>query len=147
MNGLAMVAGALLAAMAGSELALRGTKLQTGLSRILVVWAAVWAAALYPVFRYGDVGMVTLTIFWGGAFLSWFGVRSHIESSILLRMLYLLRRRPMTEAQVVDTYSSQYGQAMRVDELLRGGMATKSEGRMTVTPKGKTILGVVARLR
>jgi hypothetical protein len=147
MTGLGLVAVALLAAMAGSELALRGTKLQTGLSRILVVWAAVWAAALYPAFRYGDIGAVTLTIFWGGAFLSWFGVRSHIESSILLRMLYLLRRKPMTESQVVDTYSSQCGPAMRVEELLRGGMAKKEAGQMSVTPKGKAILGVVARLK
>jgi hypothetical protein len=44
MTGLLLVAAALLAAMIGSELALRGTKLQTGLGRVLVAWTVVWAA-------------------------------------------------------------------------------------------------------
>jgi hypothetical protein len=147
MSGLLFVAAAVLAAMVGSELVLRGTKLQTGLSRVLVAWAAVWAMALYPLLRYGGVGPVAFTLFWGGTFLSWFGVRSHIESSILLRMLYLLRRQPMSEAQVVEKYSSQYGQAMRVAELLRGGMTAKSGERTVVTAKGRAILRIVSRLR
>jgi hypothetical protein len=147
MMGLLVVAALLLAAMTASEMALRGTKLQTGLARVLVVWAAVWLAGLYPLLRYGDVGPVVFTIFWGGAFLSWFGVRSHVESSILLRMLYLLRGKPMTEAQLLETYSSQYGEAMRIEELLRGRMAARNGEGMTVTPKGKAILQVVSRLR
>jgi hypothetical protein len=147
MNGLAMVAVALLFAMAGSRLVLHGARVQTSLGRILGVWAAVWAAALYPVSRYGGIGIVTLTIFWAGAFLSWFGVLSHIESSILLRMVYLLRRQPMTEAQVVETYSSQCRPGMRVEDLLRGGLATQNAGVLTVTGKGKAILRLAERLR
>jgi hypothetical protein len=147
MTDLFIVAASLLVAMIGSELALRGTKLQTGLARVLVVWAAVYLVAIYLLIRAGETGPIALTIFWGGAFLSWFGVRSHIESSILLRMLYLLRGRSHSEASLVAEYASHYGEAMRLEELLRGGMATKDGGRMSVTSKGQRILGVVAKLR
>ncbi len=147
MSSLWMVSVALLAVMGASELAPRGVKLQTGLSRILGVWALVWGLAVYPVLRWGDIGPLAFTTFWGGAFLSWFGVRSHIESSILLRMLYFLRRQPMTEAQLLRQYASHYGDSMRLEELLRGGMTTKSGERTSVTPKGKTILRIVAKLR
>jgi hypothetical protein len=145
--GILIIAAVLVVALIGSELALRGTKLQTGLGRVLLVWAGVYLVAVYPLSHYGKIGPVEVTIFWGGAFLSWFGVRSHIESSILLRMLYLLRRGPMTESGLVSEYTSQYGHAMRIEELLRGGMAAKSGDRMSVTPKGKTILAVVSKLR
>jgi hypothetical protein len=90
---------------------------------------------------------VALTIFWGGAFLSWFGVRSHVESSILLRMLYLLRRGSMTEEQLVADYASHYGQAIRIEELVRGGLASRTNGKLSASAKGKAILGIVARLR
>jgi hypothetical protein len=133
--------------MVGSELVLRGTKLQTGLGRVLLVWATLFLAGVWPLFRYGDTGPVIFTLFWGGAFLSWFGVRSHIESSILLRMLYLLRQKPLAEAEVLAKYGAHYGEAMRVEELLRGGLTVKVGDVTTVSNKGKTILRVVALLR
>src|SRR6201999_4359464 len=123
-----------------SEVALGKTKLQTGLTRAMGAWGGVYLLFLYPVVRYGGVGLFALTVLWGGSFLSWFGVRSHIESSILLRMLYLLRRRPMSEAALVGEYSAMYGEDMRREELLRGGMALKVQNRLTITPKGRTIL-------
>lgn len=147
MTGVLLVLLGLVAAMVASEVALGKTKLQTGLARALAAWSGVYLAFAYPVVRYGETGLFAFTVLWGGAFLSWFGVRSHIESSILLRMLYLLRRRPMTEAALVAEYSALYGEGMRREELLRGGMASKVDGRMTITPKGRTILGVVAKLR
>jgi hypothetical protein len=146
-TGVWLVLGALLAAAVASELALRGTKLQTGLGRVLIAWAAVYLAVLYPMFAYGDTGPVPFTIFWGGAFLSWFGVRSHIESSILLRMLYLLRQKSLGESELLAAYTAQYGPDMRIQELLRGKMATRQGEGLSVTPKGKGILRVVALLR
>jgi hypothetical protein len=137
----------LLTTMVGSELMLRGTKIHTGLGRVLVVWAGVFLAGIWPVFRYGDTGLVIFTLFWSGAFLSWFGVRSHIENSILLRMLYLLRGKPLAEADVLAKYRSHYGEAMRVEELLRGGLTVKVGDVTSVAPKGKIILRIVALLR
>lgn len=147
MIGVGIVIALLLAAMAGSELALRGTKLQTGLARVLVVWTLVYLPGAYVAFLHGGVRPIAFTVFWGGAFLSWFGVRSHVESSILLRMLFLLRRHPMTEEALVGEYTSLYGEAMRREELLKGGLAVKDGVRTVVSPKGKAILGVVAKLR
>src|SRR6188474_3195737 len=128
MTGLWIVALALVAAAVASELALRGTKLQTGLGRVLVAWTGVYLAALYPVLFHGQTGLIPFTIFWGGAFLSWFGVRSHIESSILLRMLYLLRKKSLSESELLTEYTSLYGPDMRFEELLRGKMASRSNG-------------------
>jgi hypothetical protein len=144
---LLIVAAALLAAMAGSELALRGTKLQTGLGRVLAAWGAVYLVAIYPLLHRGAVSPIAFTIFWGGAFLSWFGVRSHIESSILLRMLYLLRPQPLTEGELLAAYGALYGEDKRREELLRGGLAVKIGEHLSVTPKGTTILRIVAKLR
>jgi hypothetical protein len=147
MTGISLAAAAVLVPIVGSELALGGTKLQTGLTRVLVVWIGGYIAAVSWLVRDADSGLVALTIFWNGAFLVWFGVRSHIESSILLRMLFLLRDCPMTDARLVDGYTSRYGESMRVSELCRGGLIDKHGDRVRITPKGKAILLFVSKLR
>jgi hypothetical protein len=147
MIGLALTLGALLLVMTASELALRGTKLQTGLGRILVVWTLVYLAVAYPLWRFGEVRLVALTVFWGGAFLSWFGVRSHIESSILLRMLHILRRGSRAESALISEYLTHAGHAVRTEELVRGNLAERTAGGLIVTKKGRGILGVVEKLR
>jgi hypothetical protein len=146
-SGLLIVLGAFFVAMVGSELALRGTKLQTGLSAVVVVWGLIYLLALYPTQRYGGTGPLALTVFWAGAFLSWFGVRSHIESSVLLRMLYLLRGQSRAEASLLAAYEALYGEEKRREELARGGMTTKMGDRVVVTPKGRAILRAVSTLR
>ena len=125
MTAISIIAAGLIAAIAGSELALHGTKLQTGLARVLTAWGSVYAVSMYWLLVHDGLSPVAFTIFWGGTFLSWFGVRSHIESSILLRMLVLLRKRPLTEGVLVAQYLSLYGEARRVEELCRGGLAQK----------------------
>lgn len=147
MNGPAIVLIALLVAAIGSELALRGTKLQTGLTRVMFVWAGVYVPAVVFLVVTGGASAFSFTVLWGGAFLSWFGVRSHIESSILLRMLYLLRRGPMEQSALVSEYLELCGQGARTEELLRGGMATSNAGQLVVTDKGRKILAVVEQLR
>ncbi len=147
MTGILIVLATLVAAMTVSEVVLHGTKLQTGLARILAVWLVAALATLYLLGRHGDVGLTPLAIFWGGAFLTWFGVRSHIESSILLRMLYLLRHRRMTEDEWVQQYEARYGHDVRVRELVRGRMVSTHDGRLSLTGKGRAILRIVTRLR
>ena len=137
---------ALFAALAGSELALRGAKLQTGLARVLGVWAIVYAGLLAYLETIASTGFIACTLFWSGAFLSWFGVRSHIESSILMRMMYLLRSRPMTADELLKDYESHYGESMRLEELVRGSLIRNPQD-MQITPKGRLILQIVAMLR
>ena len=144
---LLLSAGALLAAIAGSELVLGETKLQTGLSRVLLAWGSVYVLATCALFFWYELSPWIFTIFWSGAFLSWFGVRSHIESSILLRMAFLLRRNPMRQHDLIAAYLALQGEEARIEELLRGGLAYREDERLTVSSKGRTILGIVARLR
>lgn len=147
MIGLFIVAAALTLAIVASELVLRGMKLQTGFSRVLVVWGFVYIATALSLRAEPDLSAIAFTIFWGGTFLTWFGIRSHIESSILLRMLVLLRPQPMNEAQLISEYLSKYGEVVRINELCRGGLAKRDGGAVSLTTKGQTILRVVAKLR
>jgi hypothetical protein len=147
MIGLGLTLACLILVMAASEFALRGTKLQTGLGRILVVWTLVYLVVVYPLWLFGEVRPIAFTVFWGGAFLSWFGVRSHIESSILLRMLHILRRRPLPESELIAEYLKHAGHNVRTEELVRGNMAERSGDALIVTKKGRTILAVVEKLR
>ena len=147
MTSVTLVGIALVAAGVGSEMVLRGTKLQTGLARVVLVWALVYGAAMSVLIAGAPLSPVAFTILWGGAFLSWFGVRSHIESSILLRMLVLLRGEPMSEDRIVSEYTARYGEARRLEELCRGGLARRHGDRFAVTDKGTTILTVVEKLR
>lgn len=146
MNALILAASATIVAAAGSELVTRDAKLQTRLGRVLAVWAGSYLALMVTIVRHERLDMLALTIFWPGAFLLWFGVRSHLESSILLQMLVLLRARGMSDARLVDQYLSRCGPSVRLTELRRAGLVADGNP-MHVTPKGKTILRVVSRLR
>jgi hypothetical protein len=53
----------------------------------------------------------------------------------------------MEEARLLEEYESQCGQATRIDELVRGGLASKNGERLSVTPKGEKILKIVSKLR
>jgi hypothetical protein len=140
-------AAAVLIPVIGSEFALGRAKLQSASARALAVWIVGYLAAACWLALHGGSGVIAFTIFWGGTFLLWFGVRSHIESSILLRMLFLLRQRPMTDARLLETYASVYGESMRLDELCRGRFIVKQRDTMRITPKGKAVLRVVSKLR
>jgi hypothetical protein len=142
-----LIIGGFIAALFISELALKGTKLQTGLVKVLLVHGIVVILLLvYLVVARRHI-FAALLIFWAGAFLTWFGVRSHMESSILLRMLYLLRRGPLPEGRLLQEYESHYGQSQRMEELLRGGLLEKTSSGLVATPKGKLILRVVSFLK
>lgn len=133
-------------AMIGSELVLGGTKLQTGLLRVLVVYFLIGGGLLLYMVVSGRLDLVACVVFWSGCFLSWFGVRSHLESSILLRMLFLLKKRSWTARKLLTEYDSHYGEAARLEELVRGGLAEQGTGAMTLTSKGKTIIRIASLL-
>jgi hypothetical protein len=140
------IAGFLLATMI-SEIALRGTELQTGLSRVILVHAIVATTLLVYFAAKGGAGIVALIVFWSGAFLTWFGVRSHFESSILLRLLFLLRKGAVPEQRLLADYESHYGEAERLQELFRGNLVEQSAAGIAVTSKGKMILRIVSILK
>lgn len=143
---LVLVLGFFLAVIT-SEVLLRGTKIQTGLAKVLLAHG-VWLSIVWVyMMRTGKFSIVTISIFWAGAFLTWFGVRSHIESSILLRMLYLLRKQPRAGNDLLQEYASHYSEESRLEELFRGGLLQMKSGQVTMTPKGRFIASVASHLK
>ena len=135
------------AAIIFSEFALRGTKLQTGLAKVLLVHFVVAAfLVVYLILNHRSEWLAIL-IFWAGAFLTWFGIRSHMESSILLRMLFLLRKGSISQSNLVQDYETHYGESQRLEELFLGGLLQRTPSDVVVTPKGKFILRVVSILK
>ena len=142
-----LIIGGFVGAVLLSEIALKGTKLQTGLTKVVLVHAAVAGLVLVYLLITHRTGWLALLIFWAGAFLTWFGVRSHMESSVLLRMLFLLRRSSIPEKLLLEEYESHYGEAQRLEELFRGALLERTTAGVVVTPKGKFILRAVSLLK
>jgi hypothetical protein len=92
-------------------------------------------------------GTVAFSIYWAGAFLSWFGIRSHIESSILLRMLFLLKNGAMSRSELLTTYERHYSATQRLEELKRAGLLQPGARGLEATRKGMFIAKAAAWLR
>jgi hypothetical protein len=133
--------------MVASEIALGSRKLQAGITRVLLVHMTVCFLAIGALIACGEIRVMTVTIFWAGAFLSWFAIRSHIESSILLRMIHLLEKQGETPERLIRDYESSYGTALRREELCRAGLVKKNNGQLTLTAKGRSIFRIVSLLR
>ena len=142
-----LVVAAFFACIVLCELVLKGTKLQTGLIKVFLVHALCWIALLIFLVTNNESGIIAMTIFWAGAFLTWFGIRSHIESSVLLRMLYLLKQQPVTANQLLSRYHSHYGKELRIEELVRGGLLERGSNELRVSSKGNLILRIVQLLK
>ncbi len=142
-----VVSAAVLASAIASESVLRGRRLQSAFAPVLAIWIGPFALAAVRLVRTDAEGLVSSAIFWCGAFLLWFGVRSHVESSVLLRLLCLLRAHPMRDGELLEKYASIYGESMRLAELRRGGFVANEGARPHVTSKGKAVLLVVSKLR
>ena len=147
MTQLILVVTAFFACIVVCELVLKGTKLQTGLVKVFLVHLLCWIALLIFLVTNNESGIIAMTIFWAGAFLTWFGIRSHIESSVLLRMLYLLRKEPVSADQLLSTYHSHYGKELRIEELIRGGLLERDTDEFHVSKKGNQILRMVQLLK
>jgi hypothetical protein len=142
---LILFAGFLLAIIS-SELVLRGTKLQTALFKVAGIhlfWLCAVALFLYE--RY-EFSFVVALIFWAGAFLTWFGVRSHLESSILLRMLFFTRSGPMTENDLLLKYESHHSEESRLEELFRAELLEREPNGIRITAKGRWMANVATFL-
>ncbi len=137
---------ALALSVAGSEVVLRGRKVQSAFGATVAVWATV-GGFLLGWFWGRPSGRASFPVFWAGAFLTWFGIRSHLESSILLRLVYALRQQPKSAAELLEEYERFYGPRQRVEELVRSGLLERREGVLVVTRKGKWILALARMLR
>jgi ribosomal protein S19E (S16A) len=55
-------------------------------------------------------------------------------------MLALLQYRRKTRSELLDEYEAAYGQAHRLEELLRAGLVVRGPQGIEVTPKGRLIV-------
>jgi len=148
MVGLFIVGTAAITAGTASECALGGIKIQTGLLRTAAAWSGVYSVVIIFFLRESGISVTAFTMLWLGLYLSWFGIRSHIESSILMRLVHLLGREGSQTAQaLLDRYNAHYGRERRFDELGHGGLIEKVGDETRVTRKGRLILRVVSMLR
>ena len=128
-------------ALVWSEVTLGGRKVQSALGSLVKVWGILGVMIMAHFFMARGGGALVFGVFWAGTFLAWFGVRSHIESSILLRMIYLLRAQERSGDQLVAAYDALYGPEERREELFRSGLAEADGASARLTAKGQRILG------
>lgn len=136
MTEIALTLGAFLLGVLVSEVLLGGGTTQSATTPILGVQSSF--AGLVSVWLVRDgLSPVPALLFWSGALLAWTGIRLHIESSILLRLVYLLwSRGELTSAALLSLYEGRHGIGARLAEIERGGFAEIEEGVALVTPKG-----------
>lgn len=143
MSSILILVGGFFSAIVVGEIVLGGRKLQTGVLRLVVVHGVFWAAAVMYLYICRQVSVVAVSAFWAGGFLSWFVVRSHIESSILLGMVMIMREGPLSNAEILSRYESVQGLKHRTDELVNAGLVEKLDGdKLTITRKGQVVMAV-----
>lgn len=120
---------------------LKRVKSQTCLSRMLAIFGLAGAVNLALISMLGG-SVLVVAVFWASAFGAWFVVRSHLESSIFLQMLNLLRGGRLTAEELLAKYESVYGAEERVLELRQAGLIEGPEDSPRVTRKGWIVLRV-----
>jgi hypothetical protein len=135
MNDLLVLAASFAAAVLVTEVLVR-EKLQSALGRVVAVHCLAFAVAAWATHTLPGTSAF---VFWTGMFALWFGLRSHVESSILLRMLTSLRERPASREEILLRYNQLYGRAARVDELVRAGLVTRTPTGIAPTTKGRVV--------
>lgn len=130
-----------LVAVLSEQVGMKRVKSQTGLRRLVAIFGitglmnTLWCL-------WNGVSLVVAVVFWAGVFAAWFVVRSHLESSIFLRMLRLLRGRDLPADELLREYELIYGWEARVKELLQAGLIEGEADDFRVTRKGRIVLGV-----
>ena len=96
MTALLILCGGFLLTLAGCEWLRPIGKLQSAVPRIGIIHVVGFATTAMILLAGGLMRVVPTLVFWSGATLAWFGLRSHLESSILLRMVYMIDHGPLS---------------------------------------------------
>ena len=146
MIALVLSAAGLLAAAVACELSLRGMRIQSGFARAFVCFALIGLTTAFSLDSINALPLASFVVLWIGGFLFWLGARSHVESSILLRMLYLLLSGARSHDELLDIYEEHYDLRTRVRELRAAGLVA-SGTPASLTATGKLVLALVRSLR
>jgi hypothetical protein len=147
MIGAAGTVAAFALAVAATESVLSRRRTQSAAGTVFAVhavFAAAWAALAYG---FAALAPVPVLLFWGGALLVWIGIRLHIESSILLRMAWLVSQSgSLPRAALLARCASENGTRARIDALAEGGFLQERDGELHLLRKGRSIARIVAWL-
>lgn len=139
---LEIVISALLTLFA-SEKRLKGRRLQSSINRVFPVFMGAALLSFIFAFIIHQSYLLVIAMFWSGLFLTWFGTRSHLESSILIGMLVALRNEKLSENSLVDVYLSQYGAQDRLTELRETGVLEQNSMDVVLTNKGRSMIKII----
>ena len=137
---------AIICGMAGAILlggiVLREKKSQSGFTSYIVFNLVIGMTVLGAPKLTGCADIWAVGVLWIGFVMSWFAVRSHVESSILLRMALMVRDGVQTADVLVACYRRVYGHEARVGELAETGLVSLEGGETSATRKGRVVLAV-----
>lgn len=125
-----------------AEMLLVGRRLQNSLQRVLPIFLCLFGISVIGGLHLGYSKPFVLAMFWAGYFLTWFGLRSHLESSILLKMLTEIHEKALTKEELITTYMSIYGPKKRINELQVGGLVTEKNRALFLTDAGKRVVRI-----
>jgi hypothetical protein len=132
MSTLAIVVGFGVATLL-SQWLLQGRKVQTRAAQVAAIHLGIAAPVLVATRLGLHAGLAAPILFWIGAGLTWFVVRSHLESSILLALLEDLDAG-------LRRFHERHGLHARIGELAAAGLIREVDGRRLVTSKGRLVL-------
>lgn len=80
-------------------------------------------------------------IYWLGLFFCWFGIRSHLESSILLEINSLVcGEKNLSEHQLLEKIKFSVSAQTRIDQLVQSGYLKKNGSNQYLTTNKASIL-------
>jgi hypothetical protein len=135
-----IVVGAFALATALGQALLRGGKVQSHSGLLAAVHLAVALPVLGVLALRQHAGLVGPILFWTGAGLTWFVVRSHLEGSILLAMLDDVEQGCGDRSALVRRYRARGGFTARLGALHEAGVIRDEAGEARVTRKGRMVL-------
>jgi hypothetical protein len=132
-----------LRSMAGVRLG--APKVQTRAGRVAAVHVAIAAPLLVVANAWVGIDPLALMLFLAGTALSWFVVRSHLESSVLFAMLEEIEAGCGAPDELLRRFQPRAFE-QRLDDLHAAGLVDTRADERCVTAKGSLVLRLFAWL-
>jgi predicted transcriptional regulator len=127
----------------GAEIVLKGRRLQSNVKRVVPLYI-VMALCCITIGAYTHYPHpIVILMYWCGYFLTWFGIRSHLESSILLKMLTTLQKSSLSRDELMKAYLQSYSIRSRITELENSGLLESKKDIVSITTSGKKLLSII----
>lgn len=126
-----------------SELVLGDKKIQTVVFKLFFAFIVVLGLLIACLATVSTNNLFVFIVLELGVFISWFGIRSHLQNSILLRFTCYLREDSLTKSQLINVYQKNHGLKEKMKELEEAKLIRVDQQFFELTPKGKLVLFIV----